>query len=69
MAGFAFDIEDSEDVKDQVAVNSVGALGGGEDQVELDKEDIAGDRNKNIFSLITKRYFKTAYPRFFEARE
>jgi hypothetical protein len=69
LAGFAFDIEDSEDVKDTVAVNTVDALGSGDDQVELDKEDIAGDRNKNIFNLITKRYFKTAYPRFFKTKE
>ncbi len=69
MAGFAFDIEDSEDVKEAEATNPVATLGAGDDQVELDKEDIAGDRNKNIFSLITKRYFKTAYPRFFETRE
>lgn len=69
MAGFAFDIEDSEDVSEPIAANAGAALGAGDDQVELDKEDIAGDRNKNIFSLITKRYFKTAYPRFFEARE
>jgi len=67
MAGFTFDMEEGEDValaepKEGVSL----ALDSSSDQVETDRDDIAGDRNKNIFSLITKRYFKTAYPRFFE---
>lgn len=70
MAGFSFDLEDSPDIKPED--EQFAKLGDGssdQDQVEMNKDDIAGDRNKNIFNLITKRYFKTAYPTFFESAE
>ncbi len=67
MAGFTFDMEEGEDVAVAEAQEGVSlTLDSSSDQVETERDDIAGDRNKNIFSLITKRYFKTAYPRFFE---
>lgn len=71
MAGFSFDLEDSEQmgINDQALADASLGEGSDEDQVEEYADDIDGDRNKNIFSLISKRYFKTAYPTFFEAKK
>lgn len=70
LAGFTLEMDESEDVnydnKESVAMFDTDSTG---DQVETSSDDISGDRNKNIFSLISKRYFKTAYPTFFQSQK
>lgn len=67
MAGFSFDLEDdAAEIKNPEDGELAKLASDTSDQVEMNADDIDSDRNKNIFSLITKRYFKTAYPTFFD---
>lgn len=62
---FKFDFGDEEEAastEQQVALNQGDALG----DFVTNESDISDRPSENIFKIITVRYFKSAYPRFFE---
>lgn len=69
LANFSF--AEEEEVTENTTFTEGPSMGKASDpdQGEERSDDIDGDRNKNIFSLITKRYFKSAYPSFFTTKE
>ncbi len=64
---FNFDFGEEEPASEVVAgdINYEEALDG----YVTDQNDISDRRNENIFNIITVRYFKSAYPRFFEEQK
>ncbi len=71
LAGFKFDFPEG----DAQAVDTSAAGGGALDQgnalaeFESNESDISDRKGESIFKIITMRYFKSAFPRFFEEED